>query len=255
MINETFLLAQVVTDSTGYSSGGGGAFGLPFSLMQIVIVGGFALLGMLVSGQLKRKFAQYSNEPMPVSGREIAEQMLRENGITDVKVISTPGRLTDHYNPADKTVNLSEAVYNMRNVAAAAVAAHEVGHAVQHAKSYAWLTMRSKMVPAVNIASSMMGPIMMISLVGGLFTNPALLWIVVLSLGVTTLFSFVTLPVEFDASKRALAWIGGSGLANSMGQERAKDALFWAAMTYVVAALSSLANLVYWLWVLLGRRD
>ena len=228
----------------GYMSGG--------SIVLYVILGFSSLVSMLVSKRLQKKFAEYSQVPIQQSGREIAEQMLAENGITDVKVISTGGRLTDHYNPADKTVNLSEVVYNERNVAAAAVSAHECGHAIQHAKSYAFLTMRSKLVPVVNVASKLMGMIMMISIFGAFFANnPIFLWVVVAALGATTLFAFVTLPVEFDASKRALAWIESSGQTSSMGQSQAKDALFWAAMTYVVAALASLAQLLYYVFKLM----
>lgn len=249
IMNELILFGQM-----SQASSSGGFYGI--SIIYWVIMGGSMLVSWLVGQQLKRKFEQYSNEPIALSGKEIAERMLREEGINDVQVISTPGRLTDHYNPADKTVNLSEAVYHQRNVAAAAVAAHECGHAVQHAKSYAWLTMRSKMVPAVSLASKMMGVIMMISIVGAIGGGiPGMLWLIVIALSVTTAFAFVTLPVEFDASKRALAWIGNSGVSNSIGQSKAKDALFWAAMTYLVAALSSLAQLAYYVFLLLGRRD
>ena len=209
----------------------------------------------LVGRRLKSKFAQYSQVPIELSGREIAERMLSENGIDDVRVVSTPGRLTDHYNPADKTVNLSQAVYDQRNVAAAAVSAHECGHALQHAQAYSFLTMRSKLVPVVSLASRMMGMIMMISFLGAAFSgNPIFLGLVVVALSITTLFAFITLPVEFDASKRALAWINKSGQTGSMGQSQAKDALFWAAMTYTVAALASLAQLLYYLFRMLNRR-
>ncbi|MDP0489905.1 MAG: zinc metallopeptidase [Verrucomicrobiota bacterium JB023] len=221
----------------------------------LIIVGIAMVASWLVSWRLRSKFDQYSKVPLSLSGREIAERMLRENGITDVRVISTPGRLTDHYNPADKTVNLSEPVYHARTVSAAAVAAHECGHAVQHAKMYAPLKMRSALVPVVGFASQMMNIIFMVSIFGAMaFGNPMLMGLYVAALGVTTLFSFVTLPVEFDASKRALAWIEGSGVASSMGHQQAKDALFWAAMTYVVAALASLAQLLYYLMRMLDRR-
>ncbi|MGK0188160.1 MAG: Zn-dependent membrane protease YugP [Verrucomicrobiales bacterium] len=221
-----------------------------------VVLGITMLISALVSGRLKSKFAQYSREPISLSGRQVAERMLADHGINDVRVISTPGQLTDHYNPANKTVNLSESVYSMNSVAAAAVSAHECGHAVQHAKAYAWLTMRSKLVPVVNVASKMMNVLFMVAIaaymfnVGGIF-----LWLFVGCLAVTTLFAFVTLPVEFDASNRALAWLDNSGsLGSSIGHARAKDALFWAAMTYVVAAISSLAMLLYYLMKLLGNR-
>lgn len=235
---------------TGYGLRGGNG------MWYWIILGLSSGASWLVGHRLKSKFAKYSQMPIELSGREIAERMLSENGISDVQVISTPGRLTDHYNPKDKTVNLSEVVYHQRNVAAAAVSAHEVGHALQHAKAYSFLTMRSKMVPVVSLASRMMGVITMISMFGAILTgNTWLLGLVVIALGVTTLFAFVTLPVEFDASKRALSWFNASGQAGSMGQSQAKDALFWAAMTYVVAALASLAQLVYYVFRMLkGRR-
>ncbi|MEM9081297.1 MAG: zinc metallopeptidase [Verrucomicrobiota bacterium] len=221
-----------------------------------VILGASMLVSWLVGQRLKSKFAQYSQVPMPMTGREIAEKMLRENGIDDVKVISTPGQLTDHYNPANRTVNLSEPVYHQATVAAAAVSAHEVGHAVQHAQAYSWLTMRSKLVPVVGIASKMMSTIFIISILGaGALNIPGLMWVFVAAMAMTTLFAFVTLPVEFDASKRAMVWIESSGLTSSMGQAQAKDALHWAAMTYVVAALASLAQLLYYLWLIFGRRN
>ena len=257
-----FLITEILSlmSSELFLSFLGGGYGVSGSSLALyAILGLSSLVSMLVGKLLQSKFAQYSQVPIDLSGREIAERMLAENGITDVKVISTPGRLTDHYNPADKTVNLSEVVYNERNVSAAAVSAHECGHAIQHAKSYAFLTMRSKLVPVVNLASKLMGVIGMISIFGAFFfNNPLFIWAVVLALGATTLFAFVTLPVEFDASKRALAWIDASGQTSSIGQEHAKSALFWAAMTYVVAALASLAQLLYYVFRLsrmLGRRN
>lgn len=215
------------------------------------IIGGiFAVLGMLISTRLKSKFKKYSQIGLRnnMSGREIAERMLADHGIYDVKIISVRGRLTDHYNPVDKTVNLSEAVYHERNAAAAAVAAHEVGHAVQHAKAYSWLTMRSKMVPAVQAVSSvlhwvLLGGVMMIN------TFPSLLLVGIVLFALTTLFSFVTLPVEFDASRRALAWMDSSGVVTSQEHSMAKDSLKWAALTYVSAALGSLAILLYYVTV------
>ena len=244
MDNTILLLAF---GGSGMMSGG--------SIILYVILGISSLISWVVSRRLKSKFAKYSQVPIPLTGREIAERMLQENGISDVKVISAPGQLTDHYNPANKTVNLSEVVYNQNNVAAAAVSAHECGHAIQHAKSYAFLTMRSKLVPVVNISSKLMGFVMMISFAAAfLMQNPLMLGVIVIAMGMTTLFAFVTLPVEFDASKRALAWINSSGQADSMGQDQAKDALFWAAMTYVVAALASLAQLLYYVYRLIGSR-
>lgn len=216
----------------------------------------FMLISMGVSAKLKSKFKKYSQSPLSsgLSGREVAEMMLRDNGITDVKVMSVAGRLTDHYNPADKTVNLSEYVYEARSAAAAAVAAHECGHAVQHAKAYTFLKFRSAMVPALSIASRYMQWIILI----GIFmlqATPVPLAIGVALFGLTTIFSFVTLPVEFDASKRALAWIDQRGIVTTQEHAMAKDALKWAALTYVVAALGSLATLLYYVSLLMGRRD
>jgi len=208
----------------------------------------------LVSRMLQSRFKEYSQIPIALSGKEIAEKMLHDNGITDVQVISVGGQLTDHYNPANRTVNLSEVVYNERNVAAAAVSAHECGHAIQHATAYSFLTMRSKLVPVVNISSQwlqwvLMGGIALMAFSG----NTTVLWIGVVLFAVTTLFSFVTLPVEFDASARALAWLDGAGVTSSMQHEKAKSALKWAAMTYVVAALASLAQLLYWVYLAMSR--
>ncbi len=228
--------------------------GFPPSLIIIMVA--TALASFMVSSTLKRRFNEYSQIPIRFTGAEIAETMLRENGITDVRVIHTPGKLTDHYDPTNKTVNLSEAVYAKNTIAAAAVAAHECGHAVQHAKSYAWLTMRSKMVPAVQFAGKALNVFLMVSLVSaGIFSNPALLYIWVALFAVTTLFAFVTLPVEFDASRRALVWLEGSRVSSSMEHDKAKNALFWAAMTYVVAAIGSLATLLYYVSMLLNRRE
>ena len=222
----------------------------------IIILIATALASWLVSSTLKRRFAEYSQTPIRFTGAQIAETMLRENGINDVRVISTPGKLTDHYDPTTRTVNLSESVYHMNNIAAAAVAAHECGHAVQHQKAYIWLTMRSKMVPAVQFASSAMSMLFMAMFFAtAFFQSPVFLYAWVGLFAITTLFSIVTLPVEFDASNRALAWLENSGVSSSMDHEKAKNALFWAAMTYVVAALSSVAMLIYYASLLLGRRD
>ncbi|MEJ8757607.1 zinc metallopeptidase [Pontibacter sp. H259] len=221
-----------------------------------IIMISIMLASWLVSWRLKSKFKQYSQTPLSsgLSGREIAEKMLADNGITDVRVISVAGRLTDHYNPADKTVNLSEYVYDARSAAAAAVAAHECGHAVQHAKAYTFLKFRSAMVPALSIASRYMQWILLIGILM-LQSTPIPLAIGVALFALTTLFSFITLPVEFDASKRALAWISSNGIVTQQEYGMAKDALKWAAMTYVVAALGSLATLLYYGSLLLGRRD
>lgn len=225
------------------------------SMTYWVILGATMLMSFLVSNTLKRRFNEYSQIPLRVTGAQVAEMMLRQNGITDVQVISTPGHLTDHYDPTNKTVNLSESVYHQNSVAAAAVAAHECGHAVQHQQAYHWLTFRSKMVPAVQFASNMLNVVMILGFVGlAIFNSPVLIWVWVGLFAVTTLFSVVTLPVEFDASRRALVWLEGSGLAASMEHEKAKNALFWAAMTYVAAALGSLAMLAYYLMMALGSR-
>ncbi len=220
-----------------------------------VIIGVSMLASFLISSTLKRRFHEYSNIPIRMTGAQVAELMLRQNGITDVRVISTPGKLTDHYDPTKKTVNLSEPVYHMNSVAAAAVAAHECGHAIQHQQAYVWLGFRSKMVPAVQLSTQLLNYLMVLSLFGAFMLGPATIWIWVALFAVTTLFSIVTLPVEFDASKRALVWLEGSGLAASMEHEKAKNALFWAAMTYVAAAVGSIAQLAYFLMMALGRRE
>ncbi|WP_205504248.1 zinc metallopeptidase [Rufibacter psychrotolerans] len=214
------------------------------------------LASMLVSWTLKSKFEKYSKMGISsgLSGREVAEMMLADNGITDVRVISTPGKLTDHYNPADKTVNLSEYVYEARSAAAAAVAAHECGHAVQHAKAYAFLKFRSAMVPALSVASRYMQWIILIGILM-IQTTILPLAIGVALFALTTLFSFITLPVEFDASNRALAWMSNRGVVTTQEHGMAKDALKWAAMTYVVAAIGSLATLLYYASFLFGRRE
>ncbi|MEO4004203.1 zinc metallopeptidase [Flavobacterium sp. CAU 1735] len=226
-----------------------------------VLLGAIALVSWIVSNRLKSKFEEYSKIHLRngMSGAEIAEKMLADNGIYDVKVISTPGRLTDHYNPVDKTVNLSEAVYNQRNAAAAAVAAHECGHAVQHATAYSMLQMRSKMVPIVNVASGMSQWL----IIGGLILGAAAkvgfgFYIAILGLvlmGVATAFSFITLPVEYDASNRALAWLKNKNMLSQQEYAGAEDALKWAARTYVVAAIGALASLLYWAFQVFGRRD
>jgi hypothetical protein len=216
-----------------------------------IIAGVIALLSSLVSKQLQRKFKKYSQLHLKngMSGLEIAEKMLRDHGIFDVKVISTPGQLTDHYNPRNKTVNLSEVVYNQRNASAAAVAAHECGHAVQHATAYSWLTMRSKIVPIVNIASGLSQWVIM----GGLALSVAssigrlLMLIGIVLYGVIALFSVITLPVEYDASNRALKWLENKNMLTRDEQAGAKDALKWAARTYLVAAIGALSTLMYFI--------
>lgn len=226
------------------------------SMTYIVIIGVSMLASFLISGTLKRRFNEYSQIPIRMTGAQVAEAMLRQNGIHDVRVISTPGQLTDHYDPTKKTVNLSESVYSVNSVAAAAVAAHECGHAVQHQQAYVWLGLRSKLVPAVQFSSKMLNYIMILGFLGiGFMQNLTMLWVWVALFAVTTLFSVVTLPVEFDASNRALVWLESSGLAASMEHNKAKNALFWAAMTYVAAAIGSIAQLVYFLMMALNRRE
>ncbi|UII34476.1 zinc metallopeptidase [Fulvivirga ulvae] len=228
----------------------------------IIIMIVFGIISFAVSSRLKSKFKKYSQIPLNknLSGAEIAQLMLTDNGIHDVKVTSVEGQLTDHYNPVNKTVNLSEAVYYGRNAAAAAVAAHECGHAVQHAKAYSMLEFRSAMVPVQNASGKIMNVIFMMMLFGG-FLLPSLipfklaLLIIIGCYTVFTLFAFVTLPVEFDASKRALAWVEQRGIVTSAEHGMAKDALKWAAMTYVVAAVASLVTLLYYISMFLGSRD
>jgi Zn-dependent membrane protease YugP len=224
--------------------------------MGLLLMGIIMLASWLVGKQLKNKFEKYSKLHLRngLSGAEIATKMLHDHGIYDVKVISTPGRLTDHYNPADKTVNLSEAVYNQRNAAAAAVAAHEVGHAVQHATAYSWLTMRSKLVPVVSIASNF---VQWVLLAGVLLINtfPQLLLIGIVLFALTTIFSVVTLPVEYDASNRALKWLETKNMVTREEYAGAKDSLSWAARTYLVAALSSIGTLLYYVMMYMGRRE
>jgi Zn-dependent membrane protease YugP len=224
-----------------------------------IIIGVVGLVSWAVSSKLKSKFKFYSNVHLRngMSGAEIAEKMLADHGITDVKVISTPGMLTDHYNPVNKTVNLSEGVYQQRNAAAAAVAAHECGHAVQHAKAYNWLGLRSKMVPVVNVASGLSQWVIM----GGLILSATsalgqgLMLAGILMYGVVAAFSFITLPVEYDASNRALAWLKNRHVVSPEEYAGAEDSLKWAARTYVVAAIGALATLAYFIMRYLGNRD
>jgi len=220
-----------------------------------IIMIGFMIIGGIVSSKLKSKFKKYSNIAISsgMSGKEIAEKMLADNGINDVKVISVPGKLTDHYNPIDKTVNLSPDVYQGRHVSAAAVAAHECGHAVQHATAYQWLQMRSQMVPIVNISNKMMGTIFLLGIFGGSIIG--MNWMVTLKLfiilqAIITLFSLITLPVEYDASNRALIWLKSTNITNTEEIKYANDALKWAARTYLVAALAAITYLLYYLSIL-----
>ena len=223
-----------------------------------LIAGIMFLVGMIVSNRLKSKFTEYSQLGLRngLSGREIAEKMLYDNGIYDVRVLSTPGELTDHYNPANKTVNLSPDVYAGRSVSAAAVAAHECGHAVQHATAYSMLQFRSAIVPLVNISSQLSQWVILAGL-GLMFgrSNPTILLIGIVLFAVTTLFTLITLPVEYDASNRALAWLENNGMTTPAEHDKAADALKWAARTYLVAAISSVATLLYYILLFLNARD
>ncbi len=224
-----------------------------------ILIGAIALISWLVSSQLKRKFAHYSKVQLRngMSGAEVAEKMLADHGIYDVQVMSTAGQLTDHYNPKNKTVNLSEAVYNQRNAAAAAVAAHECGHAVQHANAYSWLQLRSQLVPVVSVTSGMSQWLVIGGLVLGAAAGAGLgFWVAVAGLGMmgaATMFSLITLPVEYDASNRALAWLKNKNIVSQEEYKGSEDALKWAARTYLVAAIGALASLIYWAFQVFGR--
>lgn len=227
-----------------------------------ILLGLIALASWAVSSRLKSKFEEYSKVHLRngMSGAEIAEKMLADNGIYDVKVISTPGRLTDHYNPADKTVNLSEAVYNQRNAAAAAVAAHECGHAVQHATAYNMLQLRSQLVPIVNVSSTLSQWLIMGGLILGIASKGFSFGYIIAVIGLilmafATVFSLITLPVEYDASNRALAWLKNKNMLSQQEYSGAEDALKWAARTYVVAAIGAVASMLYWALQVFGRRD
>lgn len=226
--------------------------------IYLIIIVPVLLLSMFVQWRFRHKFSKYAEMQLSsgLSGKEVAERMLHDNGIFDVKVMSTEGQLTDHYNPSDRTVNLSTDVYYSRSVAAAAVAAHECGHAVQHAKSYTWLNLRSTMVPVVSISSNLLQWVLLLGVMLLVFAvTPIVLAIGVVGLALVTIFSIVTLPVEFDASNRALAWLkNNNGVMQTQEENaQAKDALWWAAMTYVVAAVGALANLLYYASMLFGR--
>jgi Zn-dependent membrane protease YugP len=226
--------------------------------IYLILIIPVLLLSMFVQWRFRNKFSKYAEMQLSsgLSGKEVAERMLHDNGIYDVKVMSTEGQLTDHYNPADRVVNLSTDVYYGRSVAAAAVAAHECGHAVQHAKSYSWLNLRSNMVPVVSISSNLLQWVLLIGVMLLILNvTPVILGIAVVGLALVTVFSIVTLPVEFDASNRALLWLkNNSGVMQTREENaQAKDALWWAAMTYVVAAIGALANLLYYASMLFGR--
>ena len=225
----------------------------PIMIVSLIFLG----ISMLVSMVLKNKFQKYAKVPLSngLTGREVAEKMLRENGIYDVKVTSVDGFLSDHYNPATKTVNLSPDVFNGSSIAAAAVAAHECGHAVQHATAYQWLNLRSKLVPAVQISSMLVNWILLIGVIMASSGNPTLLLVGICIFAVTVLFTVITLPVEFDASRRALAWLSHTNVTNAREYPGAKDALKWAATTYVVAALAAAVTLIQYVMLYLGARD
>ena len=213
---------------------------------------GFMIIGGIVSSQLKSKVKKYSQitTVSGLSGKEIAEKMLNDNGILDVKVVSVPGKLTDHYNPTDRTINLSPDVYQGRHVSAAAIAAHECGHAVQHATAYQWLEMRSQMVPIVNFSNRMMSTVFIIGLIGGSFIGLGwynMLMLFIILQAIVTIFTLITLPVEFDASRRALIWLKSSNITNDEEVVFAEDALKWAASTYLVAALAAVTYLLYYI--------
>jgi Zn-dependent membrane protease YugP len=227
--------------------------------LYLILIIPVLMLSMFVQWRFRNKFSKYAEMQLNsgFSGKEVAEKMLHDNGIFDVRVMSTDGQLSDHYNPADKTVNLSTDVYYGRSVAAAAVAAHECGHAVQQSKSYSWLQLRTNMVPLVSISSNLLQWVLIIGVLLIAFTfNPIVLAIGVAGLALITVFSIVTLPVEFDASRRALLWLKNNKevLYSSEEHSQAKDALWWAAMTYVVAALGAMTNLIYYVSILFGRQ-
>lgn len=229
------------------ASGGG-------NLFYIIITVGTMLVSRWVGSMLQKRFTEYSQSPIRMSGAQVAEKMLRDNGIADVKIVSTPGQLTDHYNPLTKTVNLSDVVFHQTNVAAAAVAAHECGHAVQHARAYGALKLRSALVPVVNLSSKFMNWILLAGLFLAASGNTTVLLFGVILFATTTLFSVITLPVEFDASRRALAWLDESQSLEGLDHDKAKNALFWAAMTYTVAAIASIGQLLYYVMRLMDAR-
>jgi len=224
------------------------------NLFYIIITVATMLVSRWVGSMLQRRFSEYSQRPIAMTGAQVARKMLSDCGINDVQVISTPGQLTDHYNPLKKTVNLSDVVFHESNVAAAAVAAHECGHAVQHAKAYGALKLRSALVPVVNLSSKFMNWVLLAGLFLASSGNTTVLFVGVLLFATTTLFSVITLPVEFDASRRALAWLDNSGSLQNLDHDKAKNALFWAAMTYTVAAIASIGQLLYYIMRLMAAR-
>ncbi len=246
------LMIEFICNSIAYMPVAGGYDSL--SMLGLFLILGTAFIGFIVQQSMMSSMRRFSAAPAPLTGAQAAQRMLREAGLTDVQVVSTPGSLTDHYNPVNKTVNLSETVYNEATVAAMAVAAHECGHAVQHAQAYPWLTLRSELVPLVNIGARLGQVVLVIGLIlVSMGSGTTVAWVGLGLFATTTLFALVTLPVEFDASRRALAWLDSSGLASRAMHGNASTALRWAAMTYVAAALSSIAMLLYYAFMLLGR--
>jgi len=244
------MFSTAINFAQYYADGSTGGYDYTYLILFL----GISILSYIVQANLKRKFEKYSKMPVAMTGHDVAVKMLHDNGIYDVKVTSTPGFLTDHYNPATKTVNLSKGVYNSASIAAVAVAAHECGHAIQHARAYAPLKMRSALVPIVSFSSNIMTWVLLIGIIT-IETMPGLMLAGIILFATTTLFSFVTLPVEVDASRRALAWLQRSGITNSGNHKHACGALRSAAYTYVVAALSSLATLLYYIMIFMNRRD
>ncbi len=249
----TTTLCQYANDF--YATGAPAAYG-PLTMLGLMLVLLTGFIGMVVHQRMQASMRRYSSEPAPLTGAQAAERMLRDYGVSGVRITSTRGSLTDHYNPVNRTVNLSETVYGHATVAAVAVAAHECGHAIQHAQAYAWLTLRSELVPLVSIGSHL-GQIvlfvgLLLAMMGG---STTVAWVGLALFATTTVFALVTLPVEFDASRRALAWLESSGLASRAMHGQAGSALRWAAMTYVAAALSSIAMLLYYALMLLGRSN
>ena len=228
--------------------------GTSYNITYLVVFVAIAIVSYIIQANLKSKFEKFSKMPIGMTGRDIAIKMLHDNGIYDVQVTSTPGMLTDHYNPANKTVNLSQGVYNSASIAAAAVAAHECGHAIQHAKAYAPLKVRSALVPVVSFSSNIMMWVLLIGVIT-VETFPQLLLAGIVLFATTTIFSFITLPVEIDASRRALVWLQGTGITNASNHKYASSALRSAAYTYVIAAISSLATLLYYIMIYMNRRD
>ena len=242
--------------SVGFSTGMGGSGMGGMTMLGLLLVVVMSVVGMVVQRRLMSVMRRASEIYVPLTGAQVAESMLRSKGINDVRVTHTPGSLTDHYNPMDRTVNLSDDVYRCNSIAAVAVAAHECGHAVQHAVAYPWLGLRSRLVPLVNFGSRMGQVILILGLIllsAG--SGPEVAWVGVALFGTTALFALVTLPVEFDASRRALAWLRERGVVQPALQEEARTALFWAAMTYVAAALSALAGLLYYVFLILAHSN